>query len=88
MLAGTVSMAEVKLPAIFSNDMVIQRDTNAPVWGWADAGEKVTVTGSWGKKAEAVTAKNGKWEVKIATPKAVDLLLLRLMARTKLNLKM
>ena len=42
--------ADVKLPAIFGNEMVIQRETKAPVWGWADPGEKVTVTGSWGQR--------------------------------------
>ena len=34
--------ADVRLPAIFSDHMVIQRDVEAPVWGWAEAGEKVS----------------------------------------------
>jgi len=38
--------AEVKLPALFSDNMVLQQNFNAPVWGWADPGEKVSVKGS------------------------------------------
>ena len=36
--------ADVKLPAIFGNHMVLQRDQKDRVWGWADPGEEVTVT--------------------------------------------
>jgi hypothetical protein len=37
------SHADVKLPEIFADHMVLQRDTSVPVWGWADPGESVTV---------------------------------------------
>ncbi len=53
--------ADVKLPAIFNDRMVLQRDQKVPVWGWADEGEKVTVEFA-GQKAET-TAKDGKWSV-------------------------
>ncbi|MST01243.1 MAG: hypothetical protein EXS29_08040, partial [Pedosphaera sp.] len=53
--------ADVKLPVIFSDRMVLQRDQKVPVWGWADEGEKVTVEFA-GQKAET-TAKGGKWSV-------------------------
>ena len=36
--------ADVRLPAIFSDHMVLQRESAVPVWGWADPGEKVTVS--------------------------------------------
>ena len=42
-LVAIVARADVKLPAIFSDHMVLQRGAVAPVWGWADTGEKVTV---------------------------------------------
>ena len=38
------AMATVRLPRIFSDHMVLQREKPLPVWGWADAGERVTVT--------------------------------------------
>ncbi|MEO1857801.1 MAG: sialate O-acetylesterase [Rubritalea sp.] len=63
-------MADLKPAPIFTDNMVIQRETQAPVWGWADAGEKVTVTGSWGESATTLTGEDGKWMVKLQTPKA------------------
>lgn len=65
-----IAQAEVKLPSLFNDSMVIQRETQAPVWGWADAGEKVSVEASWGAKAQSVADAKGKWMVKLATPKA------------------
>jgi sialate O-acetylesterase len=35
--------ADVKLPALISDGMVLQQGTLAPLWGWADEGESVTV---------------------------------------------
>jgi sialate O-acetylesterase len=42
--APFVGMADVTPSALFADGMVIQRETKAPVWGTADAGERVTVT--------------------------------------------
>ena len=39
-----LALADVTLPAIFSDHMVLQRDQKVPVWGFADDGEKVTVS--------------------------------------------
>ena len=68
--APLMSVADVKPAAIFADNMIIQRETQAPVWGRADAGEAVTVTGSWGKTAKATAAADGKWMVKLETPEA------------------
>ncbi len=66
-----VSTAQIKLPDIISDSMVLQQNTNAPLWGWAAAGTKVEVKGSWSSKSmEAVAGNDGKWIVKIPTPKA------------------
>ncbi|OGV67562.1 MAG: hypothetical protein A3K19_13445 [Lentisphaerae bacterium RIFOXYB12_FULL_65_16] len=64
--------AEVKLPAVFTDHMVLQRETNAPVWGWANPGEKVSVTGAWGADAtaSATAAANSTWRVELKTPAA------------------
>lgn len=69
-LAAWSASADVKMPAIFSDGMVVQRKVKAPVWGWADTGEKVTVTASWGAEAKAVAAADGTWSTKLKTPKA------------------
>ena len=41
-LACAVARADVRLPAIFGDHMVLQRNFPVPVWGWADPGETVT----------------------------------------------
>jgi sialate O-acetylesterase len=56
--------ADVSLPTIFSEHMVLQRDQTAPVWGWAEAGEEVSVT--LGKQTKTTKAgADGKWSVKL-----------------------
>jgi sialate O-acetylesterase len=56
------SMADVRLPAIFGDHMVLEQDTKIPVWGWAGAGEAVTVT--LGDHTAKTTADaTGKWRV-------------------------
>ena len=51
--------AEVRLPALFSDNMVLQRDARVPVWGWADEGEVVTVR--FGDQIVKAKTKGGKW---------------------------
>lgn len=48
--------------------MILQQQLSAPVWGWADPGEKVTVIGSWGNKATGVGGADGAWKVFLETP--------------------
>ena len=60
----TIAHAEVKLPAIFGEHMVLQRDAAVPVWGTADPGEAVTVTAG-NVNATAKADRAGKWMVKL-----------------------
>lgn len=58
----TFARGDVKLPAIFGTHMVLQQDVKIPVWGWADAGEEITVTlGAQSAKTKADA--QGKWRV-------------------------
>ncbi len=54
--------AAVRLPAIFSDHLVLQREAKTPVWGWADPGEDVTVSLA-GRKQTAKAGADGKWTV-------------------------
>ena len=56
---------DVKLPALFSDHMVLQQDIAIPVWGWAVPGESVTVSIA-GEKQTTTTGANGKWMVKLS----------------------
>ncbi len=58
----TAAQADVRLPEVISNNMVLQKDIPLPIWGWANAGEEVTVT--LGETTVTTTAAgNGKWQV-------------------------
>ncbi|MBL0740060.1 sialate O-acetylesterase [Chryseolinea lacunae] len=68
LLALTTS-ANVKLPRIFSDNMVLQRDHVITVWGWADGKEKITV--QFNTQSKTVTAgKDGKWKIQLASEAA------------------
>lgn len=61
-LMAATAQAEVRLPAIIGNNMVLQKDIPLPIWGWAEPGEEITVTmGSDTATAKADAA--GKWKV-------------------------
>jgi sialate O-acetylesterase len=68
LMAGSL-WGDVEFPAIFGDNMVLQRNMSVPVWGWADPGEKVTVEFR-GQSSSAVTGEDGKWNLKIPTGKA------------------
>lgn len=63
--------AKVKLPAFFSDNMVLQQQTECYIWGWAEPGKKIMVLTSWDKKGYPQTArKDGYFSVKVKTPEA------------------
>jgi sialate O-acetylesterase len=64
-LATAALRADVKLASPFTDHMVLQRELPVPVWGSADAGEKVTVTFA-GQKQAAIAGADGKWAVRLA----------------------
>lgn len=60
--------AEIKLPAIVSSNMVLQRNTTVTIWGWADSNEKITATFSWMEESLNTKAdKEGNWRIEIQT---------------------
>jgi sialate O-acetylesterase len=64
-----VAFAQVRLPRLISDGMVLQRDTSVKIWGWADKGENVTITFN-GKTYSAAADPNGKWMVTLSPSKA------------------
>ena len=61
-LAGSVARADVKLPNIFGDHMVLQREQKNRVWGLADAGEQISVA-IHSQSKSATAGADGKWEV-------------------------
>jgi len=63
--------AEIKLPAIFSDGMLMQQKTNANIWGKATPKSQITLTVSWDKtKFSTRSDEQGKWKMSIKTPSA------------------
>ncbi len=73
-MSFTAGAAEgsLRLASVFTDHLVLQRDTTVLVWGWAAPGSKVAVSGSWNKKSvsSAVTGSDGRWECLLETPEA------------------
>ena len=70
-LGALCTRAEVTLPALFSDHMVLQADANVAVWGWAAAGETVTISIAGQSKSTQAGA-DGKWMVKLDKLKASE----------------
>ncbi len=66
-LSSTV-IADVSLPSLFSDNMILQQQTNNAIWGKAAPGEKITLTTSWGAKSSTKASAEGKWQLFIKTP--------------------
>ena len=58
-------MAELRLPAIFGDQMVLQQKQPITIWGWANAGEKIRVEFA-GQKGETTAGKDTRWQLQIA----------------------
>ena len=64
-------MANVSLPNIFGDNMVLQRNSEVKIWGWANPKEEIKLVSSWNNQKYKVTANNqAQWELKIKTPEA------------------
>ena len=63
--------AQVRLPALFSDNAVLQQQMEIPVWGWGEKNSDIRIVTSWNDKSYlARTDETGRWKVKITTPEA------------------
>lgn len=66
-----VASADVRLPAIIGDHMVLQQSTNVTLWGWCDPGEKIAVRTGWDTATYVATGTSGAtWQLSLPTPKA------------------
>ena len=67
----SLAEARITLPSFFSDNMVLQQQTECNIWGKADAGKSVVVITSWDKKSYSVRVNEyGEFSLKVKTPKA------------------
>jgi len=64
------SYAKIRLPALFSDNMVVQRDTTVNIWGWGNPGEQVQLVASWNPTdtLETTATRQAQWKLKLKTP--------------------
>ncbi|MFH7003055.1 sialate O-acetylesterase [Flavobacterium bizetiae] len=86
LLFSIMANANVRMPLLFSDGMVLQRNKEIPVWGWAEPNEKVEVY--FNKQTKTVQAdKNGKWMVKLSAEKAGGPFELSITGKNKIIIK-
>ena len=78
--------AEVKLPPVISDHMVLQREMAAPVWGTAAPGEEVQVSIA-GQTKKAVAGADGKWQVRLDPLKVAEGLTLMVKGTNTIEVK-
>jgi hypothetical protein len=62
--------ANITLPSLVGDHMILQQNTNVQLWGWASPGEQITINLGWQQKDIETTAdEEGNWKVVIQTPK-------------------
>ncbi|MCM0665691.1 sialate O-acetylesterase [Flavobacterium tyrosinilyticum] len=86
LLISVLSNANVRMPLIFSDGMVLQRDKQIPIWGFADANESVEI--HFNKQIKKTQAdKNGKWTVNLNAEKAGGPFELIIIGKNKITIK-
>ena len=68
LLVAATGHAEVRLPAVFGDHLILQQQTSARIWGWADPGEQVTLRSSWGSTQTVHASTAGRWSTDLDTP--------------------
>ena len=77
------AQAKIKLPAIVSSNMVLQRNTTVKLWGWADANEKITIKTSWLKKTMNIQADTeGNWSIDAKTTNSKEPQYIKIKSKT------
>jgi len=85
-LFSPTSFSQVSLPKLVSDGMILQRDIKVKIWGWASAGEKVTVQFN-NHNFETLTGDNGKWELTLPAQKAGGPFEMKIFASNEIVLK-
>lgn len=64
--------AQITLPAVFTDNMVLQRQSDVSVWGWGNASATIQIVGSWAPQdtVKTAVAPDGKWSASIKTAQA------------------
>jgi sialate O-acetylesterase len=83
-----ISFANVRLPAVIADNMVLQQQSSAKLWGWCEPAEKIYITASWNNRTDSVKGtRDGNWVLAITTPTAGGPYTIRIRAGNTIELK-
>ncbi len=77
--------AQIRLPSIVRDSMILQRDMKINIWGWASKGEKVSVKFN-GERYKTKTADNGKWKLQLPAMNAGGPYTMEITGKNKITL--
>ena len=81
------AFADVRMPQIFSDGMVLQREMPVPVWGWTDVGSKVSVSFA-GQTKSATADSSGKWKILLDPLTASDRKFWRMLTAARIDARL
>ena len=86
LLISTSIQAQITLPRLVRDSMILQRDTKLKIWGWATKGEEVKIKFN-GKSAKTKTTSDGKWIALLPAMKAGGPYEMEITGKNKITLK-
>src|SRR5215218_2841953 len=86
LILADAARADVRVPSLIGDNMVLQQGRKSRVWGWAEPGERVTVSFR-GEKKSATADARGRWEVFVGPHKEGGPFELTVAGRNTLNFK-
>lgn len=69
-IVSCTTQAPLEIPAIFSDNMVLQQNSQAVIWGKGQPNSEIVVTADWGNKATAVVNPDSSWQTTLPTIEA------------------
>jgi sialate O-acetylesterase len=87
--SANMASAKIVLPSVFSDNMVLQQNSEVAIWGWGDAGENLKIVADWNTTDTLkVKANNsGKWMATLKTVAAGGPYAVRIMGSNNVELK-
>lgn len=86
LIGNQLLLSQVKLPQLVRDSMVLQRDANVNIWGWASPKEKIKISFQ-NKNFAATTDANGKWKIQLSPMKAGGPYTMEITGKNKITLK-
>jgi len=65
--ANLTGQSSLNLPAIFSDNMVLQQKSSVTIWGHGNPNDEMKISASWGNEVKTIVEKDSSWQTVITT---------------------